>query len=520
MSTPIEYAVCVDNDGYPASLELHKIYEVLPDPDAAKDGDLRIVDESGEDYLFPAGCFAPIHVPERIGASLLRTASPARKSAVGSEVSDAGGIYRERSRQHGSTVKFKWNPSEPPPVIESHSKAKLDVLRSYLRAYFNRLNARPQREEFKLDLVDGFAGGGIFLDCGNPISGTPLIMLEELKAAEVRLNVGRRKPLHFDCKCYFVDVNRAHTDHLRKAISERGFGVDDEKTVVRNGAFEDEVDNIVADIARRQPRAGRAIFLLDQTGFANVELSLVSRILDRLPAAEVILTFAADMLVNTLRQEQKYITAVAPLQLTESKVDEMLAYKGGAGGRALIQRVLRNQIRDTTKATFDTPFFIRPGQSRRALWFLHLSRHPTARDVMVQCHWDIHNTFEHYGRGDFGMLGWDSLIDLDSMPLFCFDELDGNNMHDGLLDSMPSQLYSLASEEPVSVGVIRHSLANDTAARFTDLDEAIIRLAKEQDIDILTSDGKTRGRNLKRLHHTDMIARPAQPIFSVLSRSR
>jgi len=45
------FAVCVDNSGYPASLELFKIYRVLPDDDAAVDGDLRVVDESGEDYL-------------------------------------------------------------------------------------------------------------------------------------------------------------------------------------------------------------------------------------------------------------------------------------------------------------------------------------------------------------------------------------------------------------------------------------------------------------------------------------
>ncbi|HAF21700.1 MAG TPA: hypothetical protein DCK93_02125, partial [Blastocatellia bacterium] len=40
---------------YPASLELHKIYRVLPDEDAATDGDIRVVDESGEDYLYPLG---------------------------------------------------------------------------------------------------------------------------------------------------------------------------------------------------------------------------------------------------------------------------------------------------------------------------------------------------------------------------------------------------------------------------------------------------------------------------------
>ena len=47
-----QFAVCIENSGYPASLELHKIYRVLPDEDVARDRDLRIVDESGEDYLY------------------------------------------------------------------------------------------------------------------------------------------------------------------------------------------------------------------------------------------------------------------------------------------------------------------------------------------------------------------------------------------------------------------------------------------------------------------------------------
>lgn len=58
------YVVCVKNEGYPASLELRKIYEVRPDSDAKLHGLLRIVDESGEDYLFPQDFFLPIEVPE------------------------------------------------------------------------------------------------------------------------------------------------------------------------------------------------------------------------------------------------------------------------------------------------------------------------------------------------------------------------------------------------------------------------------------------------------------------------
>ena len=66
------FAVCVQNDGYEASLERNKIYVVLPDKDAESDGDLRVVDESGEDYLFSAGRFVAIEVPAAVKASLLK----------------------------------------------------------------------------------------------------------------------------------------------------------------------------------------------------------------------------------------------------------------------------------------------------------------------------------------------------------------------------------------------------------------------------------------------------------------
>jgi len=64
--------VCVENSAYPASLELHKIYRALPDEDAAREGDLRIVDESGEDYLYPAEWFAAVALPRRVRTSLVR----------------------------------------------------------------------------------------------------------------------------------------------------------------------------------------------------------------------------------------------------------------------------------------------------------------------------------------------------------------------------------------------------------------------------------------------------------------
>jgi len=71
-ATRRRFVVCVRNDGYEASLEQNKIYVALPDADAERHGQVRVVDESGEDYLFSAERFIAIEVPAAVRASLLK----------------------------------------------------------------------------------------------------------------------------------------------------------------------------------------------------------------------------------------------------------------------------------------------------------------------------------------------------------------------------------------------------------------------------------------------------------------
>ncbi len=70
-TTAKEFAVCLKNRGYEVSLERRKIYQVLPDPEAAKHNQLRVIDESGEDYLYPQSFFAPIELPQPIRRAVL-----------------------------------------------------------------------------------------------------------------------------------------------------------------------------------------------------------------------------------------------------------------------------------------------------------------------------------------------------------------------------------------------------------------------------------------------------------------
>lgn len=72
MATPRrQLLVCLRNDGYEVSLERRKIYAALPDADAARHGQVRVIDESGDDYLFPAGYFAPIELPQAVRRAVL-----------------------------------------------------------------------------------------------------------------------------------------------------------------------------------------------------------------------------------------------------------------------------------------------------------------------------------------------------------------------------------------------------------------------------------------------------------------
>ena len=66
IKTSPRFVVCLRNSGYEASLEPRKIYQALSDQEAESHKMIRVIDESGEDYLFPAGLFSPISLPQTL----------------------------------------------------------------------------------------------------------------------------------------------------------------------------------------------------------------------------------------------------------------------------------------------------------------------------------------------------------------------------------------------------------------------------------------------------------------------
>lgn len=72
--TTLRFLICVENKGYAASLEKRKVYVAIPDAGALKHGQVRVVDESGEDYLYPKSLFLPITVSASLRKAILTAA--------------------------------------------------------------------------------------------------------------------------------------------------------------------------------------------------------------------------------------------------------------------------------------------------------------------------------------------------------------------------------------------------------------------------------------------------------------
>ena len=69
-----QFVICIKNDGYLASLELRKLYQSIPDPEAEKNNQIRVIDESGEDYLYPQEYFVSVTLPHATEQAIIKAA--------------------------------------------------------------------------------------------------------------------------------------------------------------------------------------------------------------------------------------------------------------------------------------------------------------------------------------------------------------------------------------------------------------------------------------------------------------
>src|SRR5690606_34979338 len=108
-------------------------------------------------------------------------------------------------------------------------EVKHGLLRNYLIQYFLTLVSLPQQEKIQLTIVDGFCGGGLYInEDGREVPGSPLVILDAIKEAAVLVNVrqDRRKPIQIDLELICIDECSYVLEFLRRTLEQRGYGAD------------------------------------------------------------------------------------------------------------------------------------------------------------------------------------------------------------------------------------------------------------------------------------------------------
>lgn len=415
---------------------------------------------------------------------------------------------------------YTWVWGSPPPLLKRHSEVKHALLRNYLIDYFLTLVPLPHQDRIQLTIVDGFCGGGLYLnEDGQEVPGSPLVILEAIREAEALVNVRqeRRKPIRIDVELICVDAKKRSLDYLRRLLEERGYGaaLADGKVRLVNGEFVDHCGAAIQRCHDRSPRSGRALFVLDQYGYSDVPMHCLRDIFAKLRHAEVILTFYIDALIKYLNERNLASFQKATGVSTSIRASEIDEIKRSPRWRVHLQSSLYQNLTDQCSAQFYTPFFIRPERGHGDFWLLHLSQHWKARDVMASTHWQYNNHFSHYGDAGFHMFstGYISKID-DEHKLqagFNFNEVAAEVSKESMLEQIPEMLFGGA--EGMTFEQFFLSLINTTPATRDMVEAALLELHQGGEIVVVDESGDpSRARVSLKSNH--VLRLPPQRSFS------
>ncbi len=300
------------------------------------------------------------------------------------------------------------------PSLADHSGKKLDLLRDYIVLYLQILCQNIGGKDTQpINIVDGFAGGGVYQD---KKFGSPLVLLQAVREAEALINATRTKPLTIKPTYYFIEKKGDAFDCLRETLIAAGYGPEIGKSIkLIEGDFTEHADKVVDDILIRHPRkGGRTIFFLDQCGYVQVSPRLINRIHTRLhEKSEFIINFAINWLSDFLAQKSGYEQILTNLEINQHvSLKELLALKETLPDwRHVVESKIGEGLRCACGMPFFSPFYIQPEDNHRGYWLLHLAPVSRARAAMTTIHWRTANRSKHFGPKGLGILSYKAEVD-------------------------------------------------------------------------------------------------------------
>lgn len=396
---------------------------------------------------------------------------------------------------------FDWGSPEGLPVAYPHTETKQELLARYVQKYIEitaGAAASKPAEEFKLTIIDAFAGGGLFReeDTNRRIEGTPLRILTAVEEAKRGVALiprprARLGPLELDVATHFNDANPAAVAYLKEVLRDRGHDVDGTHLRVTEGTFAERLDGMIGAVKAQQPRAGKCIFVLDQTGYSHVRPEHVRKIFDELRGSEVILTLAASRMVSPffgLSARHALDRKIGGWLLRRDVVDMLQRGESSDETQAVKLREVMAELVRKTGATGYSCFTLRP-QGGNYMWIMHLvrtKRASFARDTMLDIQWQVDKASLHIGGAPADYLGFQGLrrTDPEGRELFRFELAEAERAH---------------LREQYAQSILKHRLSRENLSRVGGVRVADI-LHETENRTALTRDDRLRAISELRVH--------------------
>ncbi len=418
-----------------------------------------------------------------------------------------------------SRSKYTWKLDEPPPSIEPHSRNKHSLYGGYLRRYIRKLTQNPRHPSFRLFIVDGFCGGGVYWDENNHEHlGSPFIVFSAVSEELADVAANRENPVTAYLQYYFIDSDRSAIEYLEQAHQSRGIN-QETKYPVRYlcQKFDLAYQDIITAIKQCAPRTQRVLFILDQYGWSGVPFSIINDVFRRLSDAEIILTFTPDEIIDHIGSDpQKMREVTKTFQAIGFGIEpqEIFGAMGdntnGWQKRLAAQELLTSEIKAKLTATYFTRYYLRRPNSHRAVMLIHLSQHPVAHNEMMEEHWSNSNMYiDHQGYAGISplMLGYDYKY---AGNFLHFEEDFFKKREDMVVNAMMQQIPIILHAHPVGLpfSALMKKLINDSPVTVNIVKKVVKDLIQHKEVEVISS--KTGRKSTAVVDLNDQIKLPSQ----------
>lgn len=407
--------------------------------------------------------------------------------------------WSKRKGRGGCVVKkaINWSGGAE---LEDHTRKKHSILNNYFRQYLITRCQLPQQEKFRLAIVDGFSGAGLY-KCGSV--GSPLIFVDVLiKTAEEinfrRLQMGMR-PIQIECLIILNDVLKQTSRLLQENMapilaeakeSHRSVLIE---TEFHNGKFEEVYPSMRQRLL--SARCRNVFFNLDQCGYSHVTSTIIKDIMASWRSAEVLLTFMISSALAYLSPDKRS-SGVTLEPSVQAKVDnlrngeELLSKEQWLGE---VEKIVFHHHKEC--ATYVSPFSINNPHGWR-YWLMHFANSYRARQVYNDVLHQEASLQAHFGRSGLNMLSYDPQ---DEGQLYLFNADSRLTAKKELYDDIPRLVAE--SGDTLAMQDFYAAAYSETPAHSNDIHEMII---ENPDMEVITeSGGKRRQPNM--IKATDIL---------------